>query len=128
VIEREDRDLRSLVVRRVGSLVPTGDPAAYEPDLAKALRIFALRLWNSSSRRGEALAVTEETVQVYRRLAAADPAAHEPDLAQTLNDLNILMAGLGRSQGTVTATEQTVGIRRWWWRSGPPTNPTSPRR
>src|SRR5262249_5910906 len=53
------------------------------PDLATALnnlgsRLSTLDWWE------QALAATEEAVQIRRRLAAANPAAFEPDLARGL--------------------------------------------
>ena len=80
-------------------------------------------------RRDEALAPTEEAVDVCRRLAAANPAAYLPDLATSLNNLGIRLAELGRRDEALAPTEEAVTCAGGWPRpTPPPIDPTSPRR
>ena len=62
--------------------------------------------------RAEALTVSEQAVEIRRRLAAVNPAAFEPDLARSLNNLGNRLSGVGRRAEALTATEQSVEIRR----------------
>ena len=63
-------------------------------------------------RRDEALAPTDEAVDIYRRLAQANPAAFVPDLARSLNNLGIRLSGLGRGTRRWPPTDEAVEIRR----------------
>lgn len=87
------------------------NPAAFEPDLARALNHLGIRL-SYLGRRGQALAATEEAVEIQRRLAVANPAAFEPDLAQTLCNLGNHLSDLGRREQALRATEEAVAIQR----------------
>ncbi|MGH4019066.1 MAG: tetratricopeptide repeat protein, partial [Pseudonocardiaceae bacterium] len=59
------------------------NPAAFEPDLARALTNLGMMLSNLG-RREEALGATVEAVESHRRLAGVNPAAFEPNLASGL--------------------------------------------
>ena len=62
-------------------------------------------------RRQDALAPTEEAVQLYRELAAANP-AFLPDLASALNNLGIRYSEVGRRQDALPPTEEAVQLYR----------------
>jgi len=49
-------------------------------------------------RREEALAATQETVDIRRCLAQARPDAFLPDLATSLNNLGVYVSDLGRGE------------------------------
>ncbi|MCK9921770.1 tetratricopeptide repeat protein, partial [Frankia sp. AgPm24] len=85
----------------------TSDPA----ERARLWERLAWRL-DHAGRREEALAATEQAVEIRRRLAAANPAAFEPDLARSLTNLGALLSGLGRREEALAATEQAVEIYR----------------
>jgi tetratricopeptide (TPR) repeat protein len=87
------------------------NPVAYEPDLARSLS--NLGTWQAEAgRRDEALAATQEAVEIYRRLAADNPAIYEPDLARSLFNLGTWLAEAGRWDGALAATQEAVQIYR----------------
>ncbi len=64
-------------------------------------------------RREEALAATEEAVDIYRQLAAARPDAFLPDLAMCAEQpRQPALATLGRREEALAADEEAVDIRR----------------
>jgi tetratricopeptide (TPR) repeat protein len=63
-------------------------------------------------RREEALAATQEEVDIYRRLAATHPDAFLPDLAISLSNLGSNLSQLGRREEALAATQEAVDIRR----------------
>src|SRR5262249_28007485 len=63
-------------------------------------------------RREEALAASQEAVDIYRRLAQARPDAFLPDLAMSLNNLGIRLSNLGRREGALAANQEAVDIYR----------------
>ncbi|MBK8075385.1 MAG: tetratricopeptide repeat protein [Kineosporiaceae bacterium] len=79
---------------------------------ARLLNNLGIRL-SDLGRREEALAVTEQAIEIYRRLAAARPDAFDPDLAMALTSLGIRLSDLGRREEALAATEQAIEIR---WR------------
>ncbi|MER5908684.1 tetratricopeptide repeat protein, partial [Streptomyces mirabilis] len=87
-----------------------GNPAAYEPDLARSLSNLGSHL-SETGRRSEALTATEQAVEIRHRLAADNPAAYEPDLATSLSNLGSQLSETGRRSEALTATEQAVEIR-----------------
>jgi tetratricopeptide (TPR) repeat protein len=62
-------------------------------------------------RPGEALTAAEETVQLYRGLAADNP-GHLPDLAQALTNLANRLAESGRRVEGLAAAEEAVRLYR----------------
>jgi len=58
--------------------------AAFDPDLARSLTNLGTQL-AEVGQRAQALATTEQAVEIYRRLASDDPAAYDPDLARSLH-------------------------------------------
>ena len=60
----------------------------------------------------EALAATQEAVDISRRLAQTRPDAFLPDLARSLNNLGNSLSGLGRREEALAATQEAVDIRR----------------
>ncbi|MFE2999586.1 tetratricopeptide repeat protein [Nocardia sp. NPDC059246] len=108
---------------RVAALAPTEEavavyrrlavtrPAAFEPELARALNNLGIRL-SEVGRREEALAPSEEAVAVYRRLVAANPAAFEPQFAMALNNLAVQLSMLGRREEALAASKESVAVHR----------------
>ncbi|MBL7551004.1 tetratricopeptide repeat protein, partial [Frankia sp. AgB1.9] len=88
-------------------LSQTNDPAEH----ARLWERLARRL-HYAGRREEALAATEQAMEIRRRLAAANPVAFEPDLADSLDNLGLDLSGVGRWEEALGATEQAVEIRR----------------
>ncbi|WP_218509742.1 toll/interleukin-1 receptor domain-containing protein [Variovorax sp. dw_308] len=79
--------------------------------LAARWGTWGLRL-SAAGRREDALAATEEAVQVYRGLAQARPDAFLPNLATSLNNLGNMLSDLGRREDALAATEEAVKICR----------------
>jgi tetratricopeptide (TPR) repeat protein len=87
----------------------TRTTSAYEPELASTLSNLG-GLLSAVGRRPEALAATEEAVEIRRRLATDSPAAHEPDLATSLSNLGAGLSAVGRPQEALAATEEAVDV------------------
>ncbi|MFD9441893.1 tetratricopeptide repeat protein, partial [Streptomyces sp. NPDC060001] len=88
------------------------NPAAYHPDLARSLANLGADL-SGVGRREEALTVTEEAVEIYRRLAQANPAAYHPDLARSLTVWAwVRYEGQQDPSGALRATGEAVEIYR----------------
>jgi tetratricopeptide (TPR) repeat protein len=60
----------------------------------------------------EALEVTEQSVEIYRRLTEGNPAAYEADLANLLSNLGNRLAEAGRHPQALEAEQQAVEMRR----------------
>ena len=72
------------------------------------------RLAEAGSRK-EALAPTQEAVELYRALAdpeTGNPAAYLPDLASSLNNLGIRLSEAGQPEGALAPTQEAVELRR----------------
>ncbi len=89
-----------------------------DPDDAKAkasrafiLDIFGIRLF-AIGRRYEALAATEEAVQLYRQLAKVETDVFRPDLARCLTNLGKRLSGVGRLRDALTATNEAIQLYR----------------
>ncbi|MFE5843816.1 tetratricopeptide repeat protein, partial [Streptomyces niveus] len=67
---------------------------------------------SEAGRQAEALPVSEQVVEIYRRLAADNPAAYEPDLARELSNLGIRLSEAGRQAEALPVSEQVVEIYR----------------
>ena len=63
-------------------------------------------------RREEALAASQEAVDIRRRLAQTRPDAFLPDLATSLNNLGGHLSNLGRREEALAAIREAVDIRR----------------
>ncbi|MFD5633682.1 tetratricopeptide repeat protein [Streptomyces sp. NPDC127077] len=100
-----------LAVRLAAAVAHTARQGADELDLAFALFILGARLFEAE-RLAEAMTVTEQAVDLYRRLAASDPTAHEPDLARSLFVLGTRLFNAGRLPEALTVTGQTVDLYR----------------
>ncbi|MGH3848406.1 MAG: tetratricopeptide repeat protein, partial [Pseudonocardiaceae bacterium] len=72
---------------------------------------LALRAGNAGF-YDEALAATQQAVEIRQRLAQANPAAYEPDLASSLNSLGVKLSKLGQHREALAATQQAVEIRQ----------------
>ena len=84
-----------------------------------------IRCWSSRARRTtmfgscpdlgrleEAVAATQEAVDIRRRLAQTRPDAFLPDLATSLNNLGIRLSDLGRLEQALAASQEAVDIYR----------------
>jgi len=120
VLPRYDTELLQpacdLAQRLTDTLTPDTTPAAR----AHRLTILSVRLSNLG-RHEQALAATEQAVEIRRRLAATNPTAFEPDLATSLTNLGNRLSNLGRHEQALAATEQAVQI----YRRLAATNPTA---
>jgi tetratricopeptide (TPR) repeat protein len=79
--------------------------------LAARVNMLGIRLSNLG-RREDALAATQEGVDIRRRLARTRPDAFLPDLATSLNNLGNRLSDLGRREDALAATQEAVDIRR----------------
>ena len=69
----------------------------------------------AAGRRREALAPTQEAVEIYRGLAdpeTGNPAAYLPDLARSLNNLGGRLSEAGSRKEALAPTQEAVDIRR----------------
>ncbi|MFD9590662.1 tetratricopeptide repeat protein [Streptomyces sp. NPDC059980] len=83
----------------------------YRPHLALSLSNLGVFL-SEVGRRGEALANTQEAVDVYRLLAAQYPAAYRPNLAGVLSNLGMQLSEVGRREEALVATREAVDVYR----------------
>ena len=127
-------DLQSFLARKLYDL------AQRSPDLEghDSVRIPAeIRFAAAASELGvslanlgqpeEALAAFEESVQLYRQLAAARPEAYLHDLARSLSNLGVSLTDLGRPDEALAADEESVQLYRSWRARAPrPTCPSWP--
>lgn len=86
------------------------DPAPHQADLAAALATLAYVLADLGH-RPEALAATQETVAIRRRLATIDP-AQRPELAAALGGLSADLARAGQWEPALAAAQEAVQLRR----------------
>jgi tetratricopeptide (TPR) repeat protein len=70
---------------------------------------LGIRLSNLG-RREEALAASQEAVDIYRRLGQTRPDAFLPDLASSLNNLGIRLSNLGRREEALAASQEAADI------------------
>ena len=84
------------------SASPRPRPDAFLPDHARSLNNLSVHLSNLG-RREEALAASQEAVDIYRRLAETRPDAFLPDLARSLDTLGNTLASAGRHQEAAAA-------------------------
>jgi tetratricopeptide (TPR) repeat protein len=63
-------------------------------------------------RREEALAASQEAVDITRRLAQTRPDAFLPDLAGSLNNSGAMLSNLGRREEALAASQEAVDIYR----------------
>lgn len=98
-------------VRLWRRLVRKADDTTHLVELAGALHGVGEVL----SKLGEpkqALAVTQESIAIHRRLSKTDPGANLPNLALALISLGTRMLELGRAEQAVAALEEAVAIDR----------------
>jgi tetratricopeptide (TPR) repeat protein len=89
------------------------------PDMREQLTNYlAVRLANLGTRlsnlerREEALAATQEAVEIYRRLTQTRPDAHLPDLATILLNLGTDLSNLQRREEALAVTQEAVEMYR----------------
>jgi tetratricopeptide (TPR) repeat protein len=78
---------------------------------ARWLTWHALRL-AEAGRRAEALAASQEAVDLYRELAAGNRDAYLPNLAMSVNNHALRLAEAGRRAEALTASQEAVDLRR----------------
>ena len=93
------------------------EPDIYRPILGYALINLSKRQ-AELGRREEALGAAEESVAIYRTLAAERPDVVLPDLGNSLNNLAGALAGAGRREEALGAAEESVAIYRTLAASG----------
>ena len=86
-------------------------PDAFLPELAMSLNNLGNRLSNLGQRE-EALATSQEAVDLYRHLAQTRPDAFLPELAMSLNNLGNHLSNLGRREEALAASREAVDISR----------------
>ncbi|WP_026129362.1 tetratricopeptide repeat protein, partial [Nocardiopsis prasina] len=86
-------------------------PQTFLPGLAGSLHNLAIRL-SEEGQREEALAPSQESVNIRRTLAEQDPATYFPDLAGSLDNLGNQLAELGRYEEALINAQQAVTISR----------------
>lgn len=114
---------RSLAARAPDEAAPDAGPipvsagSRYDAALAGWLNNLAVRLSAAGDGPG-ALAATEESAGLLRRLARRDPPAHLGNLAGVLSNLAADLAGAGRDEeALVTARESVDACRRLVFRN-----------
>jgi tetratricopeptide (TPR) repeat protein len=92
----------------------TGHRLAHTKDPGRRAALLNTHAWRlaNAGLLPEALAATQEAVNIRRELAEADPAAHLPDLARSLNNLGVQLSGVGRYEQALATAEEVVSIRR----------------
>ncbi len=99
------------LARLYGRLAAT-DPAAYEPELAKAQINLGVSL-SLAGRQEEGVVSSEQAVEIYRRLAEADPDAFGPALATALSMRAWCLSEAGRwEEALVPSAEAVERFRR----------------
>src|ERR1700722_1128824 len=94
--------------------------AANDPDLLASTSgdHLAGSLWRLSNhlqymgRREDALRAMQETVEVYRQLAAVRPEAYNRNLAASVNNLSNRLSDMGLREDALQAIQETVEMRR----------------
>ena len=86
-------------------------PAAREGELALSLLNHSAQLFEIGLPE-EALAVIEEAVGIWRRLARVNPAAQEDSLAAALINLGVILSDLRRQEEALAAGGEAVDILR----------------
>jgi tetratricopeptide (TPR) repeat protein len=79
--------------------------------LAAQVGTLGIRLSNLG-RREEALAPSQEAVDIYRRLVQTQPDVFFPNLATSLNNFGIRLSNLGRLEEALAISQEAVDIRR----------------
>lgn len=87
------------------------NPKAHAIDLAQSLTHLGVRL-GQMGRRREAVIMTEQAVEIRRRLVADNPAVHEPDLVVSLINLGAELGDVGRRHEALLAAKDAVEICR----------------
>jgi tetratricopeptide (TPR) repeat protein len=85
---------------------------APDPERAAGLRELGSGLSVNLGQHGQALALTAEAVQVYRRLADREPGSYQPELAGALESLSGQQASLGRDGDACATMREALQIYR----------------
>ncbi|MCA9707415.1 MAG: tetratricopeptide repeat protein [Myxococcales bacterium] len=88
---------------------PEDEGLTYE--LAGALGLYGFAS-SMSDQHDEALQATQESVDLYRRLANAQPEVFTHDLARALDDLGRRSSALGRQEEALQITQESVDLWR----------------
>ncbi len=79
--------------------------------LATGLKTLAI-LFSDFGYRQEALAATQQSVQLYRKLCETQPKTFSADLAGSVNKLGNELSDLGRHVEALAASEEALSLRR----------------
>jgi len=109
--------LRELIARLCQARLEGLEPGE-EEERARRLNDLGIAL-SALGRRDDALAPTQEAVDIRRKLAQSNPAAFLPDLATSLNNLGNRLSALGRREEALAPTQEAVDIRRNLAQSNP---------
>jgi tetratricopeptide (TPR) repeat protein len=111
--------LRELALDLTRSIVDRLRIVATDKETAEATRaVFGKSLTNLGNRlfdlgrREEALAASQEAVDITRHLAQTRPDVFLPDLATILNNVAVMLSALGRREEAFAAVREAVDITR----------------
>jgi tetratricopeptide (TPR) repeat protein len=99
-----------LVRREIAAGAAANRPSLYH-DAASGLRTLGFRLADVG-RHETALAVSKDSVDIYRVLSEGRPDAFLPELASSLNNLAVMLSNLERHEEAVAANREAIDIRR----------------
>jgi tetratricopeptide (TPR) repeat protein len=100
-----------LIAIAADSAAPTELHRAALGNVANCFGSLGVRL-SKLGRREEALAASQEAVDLYRQLAAARPDAFLPELARSLNNTGVMLSDLGRREEALAAAQEAVDLYR----------------
>jgi tetratricopeptide (TPR) repeat protein len=104
-------DLTRRIAGRLRPVATEGADGAVHARFGGYLAKLGVRL-GALGRHEEALAASQEAVDIYRRLAATHPDAFLADLALSLTGFSRILSGLGHREEALTASQEAVDIRR----------------
>jgi tetratricopeptide (TPR) repeat protein len=105
-------ELTQSLADRLRIVVTSGEAAdGARSALSASLSNLGVRL-GDLGRREEALAASQEAVDIRRRLAQSRPDAFLPDLASSLNNAGAMLSNLGRREEALAASQEAVDIDR----------------
>ncbi len=115
---RHTVELREIAVEIAHAVAELIEPLVHETREENHLALLAVSLNHMSNRlsdverRGDALAVAEEAVKIYRDLEVARPDAFLPSLAGTLNNLSACLSKVGRREDALATAEEATTVYR----------------
>ncbi|MER5381738.1 tetratricopeptide repeat protein [Streptomyces sp. NPDC002688] len=98
-------------------LAATSVPAEH----ARVLHRLEARQWRAGL-HPQAVATSQQVVDIWRNLAQSNPAAYEPDLASSLSNLGVHLGSVGRHAEGLATEQEAVAIRRRLAQDNPTTH------